>query len=445
MGMRYNADLSTGDRSQFGDWEWGGTYDGTPPLSQRVWVAKTIDGYASPIPGGNVMTIQCAPGDQFGGSTGWRTIGRLPPERLNGGKLVTRDQGYDSAYTWLTLVPPDWPNDANVWICGPEWHQTNGGVVAPHHIYEYSDRMRTDVYGDNKDAKTNYVDMQFLSGYPKAKWVVFSERYRHGFRPNGAYELWAGIVGVDKTMRQIVKKDGISSMYQGCLNYMLFGTYRAQTGSQTNKMYCGGYREYDLLSEALQWANQILGGGTVTPPKNPPVCTTRPVISGVAEVGQQLTCDEGVWTNSPTFAFQWQYSHDLGASWYDVKGATSKTFREDVTFQDAVIRVVQTGVNADGQAVAYAGFVGPVRAVPGGLKVEGHDNGDGTVTLSWTRVEIAEEYVPTIDGSEYLTDKKRHPVGPRQLTTKIAKPDDGKQHAYGINVNDRVEQKEVTL
>src|SRR5215470_6651923 len=101
MGLRWNADLSTGDRSQFGDWEWGGTYDGSPPLGDRVTVAKTIDGVQSPI-GTNVMRIIVAPGDQFGGSTGWRTLVRIPPERTNGGRLVTRDQGYDSSYTWLT-------------------------------------------------------------------------------------------------------------------------------------------------------------------------------------------------------------------------------------------------------------------------------------------------------------------------------------------------------
>ena len=44
MALLLNADLSTGDRSQLGGVEYGGTFDNTPPLSERVLVAPEIDG-----------------------------------------------------------------------------------------------------------------------------------------------------------------------------------------------------------------------------------------------------------------------------------------------------------------------------------------------------------------------------------------------------------------
>ena len=37
-----------------------------------------------------------------------------------------------------------------------------------------------------------------------------------------------------------------------------------------------------------------------------PVNTLAPVVSGTTEVGQELVCTTGTWTNSPTgYAYQW--------------------------------------------------------------------------------------------------------------------------------------------
>lgn len=37
-----------------------------------------------------------------------------------------------------------------------------------------------------------------------------------------------------------------------------------------------------------------------------PVNSVLPAVSGVTIVGQTLTCSNGTWTNSPTFAYQWR-------------------------------------------------------------------------------------------------------------------------------------------
>lgn len=254
----WNADLSTGSRSQFGDREYGGTFDGTPSLSERVTVATALDGF-SPAQGSYLMRVKTAPGDQYGSSTGWRTLCRMPPESTNGGKIVVRDAGYDSSYTWAVLVPSGWPGDANMWVAGLEWHHT-GTTVTPHHFIIRGSDMYVDVFGGDQNNKTTYVSESFLPGYTKGAWYVFTERYKHGLAPNGHYELWYGKKGTHTSMQQLVSAPNIGTMYEGYRNYMLFGQYRAASGTATTTLYFGGYREYAALSDALAWGEQILAG-----------------------------------------------------------------------------------------------------------------------------------------------------------------------------------------
>lgn len=61
-------------------------------------------------------------------------------------------------------------------------------------------------------------------------------------------------------------------------------------------------------------------------------------------------------------------------------------------------------------------------------------DGDTTITLGWDPVPGQWGYVPTIDGSEVLTDGRRH-IGRGGLTSvKIGKVRDGEPHRYGVNV-----------
>lgn len=255
----WNADLSTGDRSQYGDWEYGGTMDGTPPLSERVAVAQSLDNYSAITPGGYLMRIKVAPGDVYGSTSGWRTICRMPPERTNGGNIVLRSAGYDSSYTWAVLVPPGYPFDSNEWLTGPEWHHTlSAPNVAPSHFIVFANEMKLDVAGVVNGARYEYVNQRFLSGYEKGKWYVFTCRYKHALYPNGYVELWGGKKGADTQMQQILAASNIATIYPNDSNYMLFGSYRAQSGSAVTTSYWGGYREYATLTDALAWANALL-------------------------------------------------------------------------------------------------------------------------------------------------------------------------------------------
>jgi hypothetical protein len=86
-----------------------------------------------------------------------------------------------------------------------------------------------------------------------------------------------------------------------------------------------------------------------TAPQN----TARPAISGEPRVGEQVTAEEGTWTNSPTsFAYQWQRCDLDAITCAAVGGATGKTYgvrTADIGFR---LRVTVTARNASGAGAA---------------------------------------------------------------------------------------------
>ncbi len=58
-----------------------------------------------------------------------------------------------------------------------------------------------------------------------------------------------------------------------------------------------------------------------------PRSTSKPTISGKAQVGETLTADPGKWAEGPSsFAFQWQSCDKNGSDCKDISGATGKTY-----------------------------------------------------------------------------------------------------------------------
>lgn len=54
-----------------------------------------------------------------------------------------------------------------------------------------------------------------------------------------------------------------------------------------------------------------------------PVNTVAPAITATAIVGMQINGDDGTWTGSPTFTYQWQRNT---GSWVNIAGATNKNY-----------------------------------------------------------------------------------------------------------------------
>jgi hypothetical protein len=81
--------------------------------------------------------------------------------------------------------------------------------------------------------------------------------------------------------------------------------------------------------------------------------TAAPSISGTPEVGEELTAEDGTWTNNPTdFAYQWQRCDVDVATCTNVVGATGKTYGVRVADLGYRLRVAVTARNARGSATA---------------------------------------------------------------------------------------------
>ena len=94
----------------------------------------------------------------------------------------------------------------------------------------------------------------------------------------------------------------------------------------------------------------------------PPANTAAPTITGTPKVGETLTAQNGTWSNSPTaFQYQWQRCNASGVSCVNIAQAIQRTYA--VTSADAgrTLRVVVTGINAEGATNARSA---PTAVVP---------------------------------------------------------------------------------
>ena len=99
----------------------------------------------------------------------------------------------------------------------------------------------------------------------------------------------------------------------------------------------------------------------------PPVNTVLPAITGSTVVGQTLTADTGVWTNSPTgFSRQWQRCDSTGAACTDIGAATASTYVLAAADAGSTLRVIVTATNAAGSTSATLGtdLAHPVERTP---------------------------------------------------------------------------------
>lgn len=251
----WNGDLSTGDWSQWGGCEYVGTNKPGPPISDRVKVAANIDGFTAPGGLKNIMRMETRPGDQYMNSTGWRTIFRQyePLRHIK--------DGYDSWYVFATLVPPGWPADASMWMCGLNIHQTKASYVsvtgvAPFHTIIHKDHFYVDSFGGRDGQKTTNFQKSFMQNYEQGKWYVWVVRYHHDYT-NGDVEVYCSKVGTPIQLQ--AETHGKSTLYEGTDNFFEYGNYRKQTGTSSIKSYHAGAREYKNKADAMAWANKLLG------------------------------------------------------------------------------------------------------------------------------------------------------------------------------------------
>jgi hypothetical protein len=103
---------------------------------------------------------------------------------------------------------------------------------------------------------------------------------------------------------------------------------------------------------------------TATPPLN----TTPPTITGVAEVGSLLTASTGTWTGTTPigYTYQWRRCDQAGANCVSISGATGSNYQVINVDGGSTLRVLVRAVNAVGSNVATSVQTG---VVEGGLSI----------------------------------------------------------------------------
>jgi hypothetical protein len=88
-------------------------------------------------------------------------------------------------------------------------------------------------------------------------------------------------------------------------------------------------------------------------PSTAPQSTARPTIEGEPRAGEELTANEGSWTNTPTsYAYQWQRCDLDAVTCAAVAGATGKTYGVRTAYVGFRLRVTVTARNASGAGAA---------------------------------------------------------------------------------------------
>lgn len=81
----------------------------------------------------------------------------------------------------------------------------------------------------------------------------------------------------------------------------------------------------------------------------PPENTSAPTITGTARVGQELTAQNGTWSNSPTaFRYQWQRCDAAGSGCASITGAVGQKYLVTNADSGRTLRVVVFASNIDG-------------------------------------------------------------------------------------------------
>ncbi len=110
----------------------------------------------------------------------------------------------------------------------------------------------------------------------------------------------------------------------------------------------------------LDYPQNPFGARLLVYPPAAPENTSAPVIEGIAKAGDTVTCQEGAWTNDPTFTYRWL------ADGTAIGGATSRTFTITAAQVAKQLTCEVTGTNLGGSDTATSAPVSvpPIQVAP---------------------------------------------------------------------------------
>jgi hypothetical protein len=113
------------------------------------------------------------------------------------------------------------------------------------------------------------------------------------------------------------------------------------------------WRRNVSVAASLAASTAALSAGALAATAEAPSNTVQPSINGTAKIGEELTVDNGTWTNSPTgFGYQWQRCASSGCT--DISGATGKTYGVRNADAGDTLRVAVKATNASGSTTVFS-------------------------------------------------------------------------------------------
>lgn len=177
-----------------------------------------------------------------------------------------------------------------------------------------------------------------------------------------------------------------------------------------------------------------------------PTNTTKPAISGSAQVGQTLTATQGSWVSDSkaAFAYQWLACDDKGNSCANIANATKQTYVVQSGDVGKTIRVTVTAKNASGATSATSAQTAAVTqsgsSSGGGTQGSATSVAASTVVLPNRLIIDNVKFSPnrvvnrsTFTGRFHVSDTQGHPVT-GALVTLTALP-----YAWGRNASGEVQ------
>lgn len=284
MTQVWNGDWAPNNKSQYGDVEYGGTMDGTPPLGDRLKIAQIIDGIKG-RDGNPFAKVITASGDQYGQSSGERTLLRQFP----GSAIVSRGPGYDSYFCMSALFPDEFPYGSSfdgwaIW----EWHGgspypsfTNLRPTANSLIAECNNNPSGSV---QRTAHTVIANLDDRTN----SWHDLIVRVKH-HPTEGVMQVWHRQADEEDEMDDtpVVNLLNRPTIFSNTKNYLLIGFY-GPARSYTRWLMHDAAREFTTLDEAMAYMNSLPKLGTTTPPPTEPTDPCKVYKDELAVVQNQV-------------------------------------------------------------------------------------------------------------------------------------------------------------
>ena len=269
----FRGDWEKGGGRPWNCCEYGGSFDGFPPLSAQFQLVT------SPVRQGRYAAkFTVNPGDRYGDSTGERSLARwLSNDGTSGSFEKEGDEFY---YAWSTLFPSDWITPPN-WAIFMEWHSDGRYPIAPLAFEVKGDETVT--FNMATGNCTNPYVCSYRQHHPllstlsKGRWNDFVVRVVW-HTSAGAVQIWHRTE--DETsfeaaldLNRVPTLPWRNGDGKPALIYILHGLYRGG-GSNTSTIYHDGFvrgTSFDAVAAAA------FGSGS--PPEPAPADAPSPVPS----------------------------------------------------------------------------------------------------------------------------------------------------------------------